>query len=293
MPPRFALRAGINTHARRPDSEIFRPSERGNSAWIAAVARGTPVAPLVQHAACGAQWPRGRSARTHRRSPTRCAPSACICRRYVTTNASSRPAPAACASCASTVHREPVPACATPVTEGLMIDTSPPDLEAARRGTLADARQPISGRGRRGPIPTSHSTRRSPRTAWTDELSGQAELRARRSVAPVHHGGHVALHPVRAMRAHLRRGAGAVRVARARPRRDDSHRAGRTRPAAQLVRELRRMRRHLPDRRPRRCDIRHARRADGMDPDRLPVLRHRLRAVGRHARRPHRVGEAA
>jgi formate dehydrogenase major subunit len=30
----------------------------------------------------------------------------------------------------------PVPACATPVTEGLRIDTSPPDLEAARRGTL-------------------------------------------------------------------------------------------------------------------------------------------------------------
>ncbi len=30
----------------------------------------------------------------------------------------------------------PVPACATPVTEGLIIDTSPPDLKAARRGIL-------------------------------------------------------------------------------------------------------------------------------------------------------------
>ena len=30
----------------------------------------------------------------------------------------------------------PVPACVTPVTEGMTIDTSPPELEAARRGTL-------------------------------------------------------------------------------------------------------------------------------------------------------------
>jgi formate dehydrogenase major subunit len=30
----------------------------------------------------------------------------------------------------------PVPACATPVAEGLRIDTAPPDVEAARRGTL-------------------------------------------------------------------------------------------------------------------------------------------------------------
>jgi formate dehydrogenase major subunit len=44
----------------------------------------------------------------------------------------------ACRLCLVRVNgaSRPVPACATPVTEGLTIDTSPPDLEAARHGTL-------------------------------------------------------------------------------------------------------------------------------------------------------------
>ena len=42
----------------------------------------------------------------------------------------------------------PVPACATPVTEGLTIETSAPDLQAARRGTLQMLASRLSSRGR-------------------------------------------------------------------------------------------------------------------------------------------------
>lgn len=44
----------------------------------------------------------------------------------------------ACRLCLVRINgaERPVPACATPVAEGLRIDTSPPDVEAARRGTL-------------------------------------------------------------------------------------------------------------------------------------------------------------
>ena len=70
----------------------------------------------------------------------------------------------------------PVPACVTPVTEGLTIDTSPPELEAARRGTLqmlaagypaeaarADPDKPFHrGNRRPRPRPTSSACRTNP-----------------------------------------------------------------------------------------------------------------------------------
>ena len=186
----------------------------------------------------------------------------------------------------------PVPACVTPVTEGMTIDTSPPDLEAARRGTLQMLAAGYP----------AEAARADPDKPFHQEIANHGldrELGGQTNPAHVDRS-----HPFitvdmsrciqcgRCVRIcdelqgqfvwHLRdRGA------------DVPHRTGRTRPAEQLVCQLWRMRRHLSDRRPRGRDVRHAGRAEQLDPHRVPVLRHRVRAGSRDSRWRHRVGKAS
>ncbi len=95
---------------------------------------------------------------------------------------------------------------------------------------------------------------------------------------PLHRRRHVPMHRLLPVRAHLRRAAGPVRVARARSRPRHRDRARRSDAARQLLRRrLRRLRRHLPDRRARGSTARRSPRPR-VDPDDVPILRRRLRA---------------
>ena len=121
------------------------------------------------------------------------------------------------------------------------------------------------------------------------ELHGALDVAARGSIASVHRGRHVALHRLLPLRADLRRGPGPVGLARPGPRARDAHRARRPEPARELVRELRRVRRHLSD---RRAGGRGARRR-WLRPSQwtrttCPYCGVGLRDERRHARRPHR-----
>ena len=168
-------------------------------------------------------------------------------------------------------------ACTTPLDDGMRIETHPPEIEALRRTLLkliartypaaAVERDPDGNafhgclrqygledelRGRPDPpsettrIPTSGSTCRgashcSRCVRICDELQGQFVWRV------WNRGDRRAIRP-------------------------DGHD-----PARELVRELRRVRRHLPDRRARGPQLRRAGRADRLDPHDVPVLRHGLR----------------
>ena len=130
----FLSNVGINAPSPRSHREIFRPSER-ETPPIGRVARGTPVAPSshMPHAVLNGRdvsLPDAPTLADALRAIGVHLPALCHDERLEPTGA--------CRLCLVRLNgaARPVPACGTPVTEGMTIDTSPPDLEAARRGTL-------------------------------------------------------------------------------------------------------------------------------------------------------------
>ena len=196
----------------------------------------------------------------------------------------------ACRLCVVTVDGEarPVAACTTPVRDGMVVTTA--RRRARRRcvGTLlrmlADrypAGAPTS-RPRRAVPPACCATTASPSQRSTRRTTYASTIRTRRSASTC--------------RAASRAGGACASATRCRasscgrspgeaPRRRDRARLGHD-AGRELVRLVRRVRRHLPERRARGPDRRRARRADALDPHHVPVLRRRLRAAGRHPRRP-------
>jgi hypothetical protein len=120
----------------------------------------------------------------------------------------------------------------------------------------------------------------------------RGQRRARGPIAPLHRRGHVALHRLLPLRAHLRRRARAAGLARPRARRRHAHRAGRSGPARELLRELRRLRGYVSDRGARRRRRSRSGRRVPVDTDDVPVLRRRLRDARGHGRQPNRVRSA-
>ena len=114
-----------------------------------------------------------------------------------------------------------------------------------------------------------------------------------RRLAPADPGRPEPLHQVLALRAHLRRGAGPVHLAHRAPggRFPDRSRRGQ-RVGRQLLRLVWCVRRHLSEWRARGPELGRCGTTDGLDPHDLSLLRRRLRAAGRDARRDHRADHA-
>ena len=172
-------------------------------------------------------------------------------RRCASTSARRRSAPAASAWSHVEGAPKPLPACTTPCRDGMVIDTH--DATARRVATavvelvlseLPSAPEPHTELG---------ADRRPPRDHRQPRWPGATHAVRPRLPPPLPRLPARALHLLRPLRARLRRGPGGVRADRHRPRLSvEHHRRPRRRVRGLQLRVVRRLRRHLPDRRDHR-----------------------------------------
>ena len=200
----------------------------------------------------------------------------------------------ACRSCLVRIdgHARPVAACTTTLADGMSIETDTADLEAGRQSLLQMLVRHYPA-GAASAFPGQAVPPRD-RRASAGRRGGDRGVRSRPagSLASLHRGRHVALHRLLPLRADLRRGPGPVRVARARSR----HARRASFPMDRRLRESSCVScgacvdtcptGALEDRRSTVST------PTAVDAHGLSVLRHRLRAERRHARRAHRRGHA-
>ena len=164
----------------------------------------------------------------------------------------ARSAPAASAWSASTGARGPVAAAPRPCREGMVVDTQDA-TRAARRRRRRRARALRAARAAGARTPSSPPSRATSRSASRAGPGARHAARPRRP-PPVPRASSTSLHRLRALRARVRRGPGHLRAHGHRPRlrreRRRRHRRGLPRLRVRLVRRLRR---HLPDRRDHRA----------------------------------------
>ena len=195
---------------------------------------------------------RGRGRRPARPCSRPPAPPAAGCRRSASTSARRRSAPAGSASSASRARPAPLPACTTPCRDGMV------DRHRRRAGA------PRRRRGRRAACCPSCPSRPRRTPSWPQvaralgvgepRWPGETHAPAPRHAPPLPRLPARAVHLVRALRARVRRGPGDLRADRDRPRLRREHRRRARRGLPRLgLRLLRRLRRHLSDRRDHRA----------------------------------------
>ena len=155
----------------------------------------------------------------------------------------------------------PVASCVTPLADGMVIETHTPRARGRTAHAARDAGRAPAERGRGG----RHRDAVPPRAArlWPHlRAHRQGRSEPGRQSTSAHPRRHVPLHRLLSLRAHLRRAAGAVHLAGDRNRGADPRivpDSGDDAPR-ELLRELRRVRRRLPDGRARGQVAPHARR---------------------------------